>query len=287
MKTINNKVVAISGAGSGIGRATAVAMAKRGAIIAASDIDQDGLQQTRQLCTAAGADCAITLLDVADREGVYAWAERTQQQFGKVNIIVNNAGVSVSAVADDISYADFEWIMSINFWGVVYGSKAFLPYLKQSGDGHIVNISSLLGLIAMPATGAYSAAKFAVRGFTEALTEELAIDQEPVKVTLVYPGGVATNIARTGRVTPNNRWQLVDSETSARKFEKMPRLTPDAAAQQIINAVLTEKRRLLIGKDAKIVDFLQRHLPVAYQYLLEFLTKRGRKQSNNSPDNSR
>jgi NAD(P)-dependent dehydrogenase (short-subunit alcohol dehydrogenase family) len=274
MKTLKHSVVAITGAGSGIGRATAVAMAKRGADLAVSDVNDKGLEETAALCQQAGAQCQTRHLDVADREAVYAWAEETRETFGKVNVIINNAGVSLGGVIEDLSYEDFEWIMNINFWGVVYGTRAFLPYLRESGDGHVVNISSLFGLMAMPGAGAYNASKFAVRGFTEALNEELSIEGAPVKVTSVHPGGVDTNIARGGRVTANKRWGMVDAETAGEEFKKLARTTPHAAAKQIIDAILGEKSRLLIGNDARLLDMIQRALPVRYQWVVKQVVKR-------------
>lgn len=274
MKTLKNKVVAITGAGSGIGRATAVAMAERGTLLAVSDVNEMGLDETVALCRQAGAQCTGTRLDVSDREAVHAWADDTRKGFGQVNVIINNAGVSLGGVIEDLGYDDFEWIMNINFWGVVYGTKAFLPYLKESGDGHVVNISSLFGIIAMPGAGAYNASKFAVRGFTEALNEELSIEGAPVKVTSVHPGGVDTNIAAGGRVTANRKWGLVDAETSARDFKKLARTTPDSAARQIIDSILRDKPRLLVGNDARLLDVVQRLMPVRYQALVKQVAKR-------------
>ena len=274
MKSLKGKVVAITGAGSGIGRATAELVARQGAHVAVSDVNEQGLAETRQACEKHGVRCESTMLDVADRDAVHAWADTTDKAFGQVNVIVNNAGVSLGGVVEDLAYEDFEWIMNINFWGVVYGTKAFLPYLRESGDGHVVNISSLFGLMAMPAASAYNASKFAVRGFTEALSEELAIDGAPVRVTSVHPGGIDTNIARGGRVTPNSKWGLVDSVQSGKDFEKLARTTPQAAAKQIVDAILGERRRLLIGADAKLMDLVQRVMPARYQSLVQQVVKR-------------
>lgn len=274
MKTLKDRVVAITGAGSGIGRATAVAMADRGARLALSDVNEAGLNETLSVCQQRGVTCKATVLDVSDRDAVYAWAEDTRKTFGKVNVIINNAGVSLGGIIEDLDYEDFEWIMNINFWGVVYGTKAFLPHLKESGDGHVVNISSLFGLMAMPGSGAYNASKFAVRGFTEALSEELAIEGAAVKVTSVHPGGIDTNIARGGRVTANRKWGLSDPEAAGEEFKKLARTTPDAAARQIIDAILGEKSRLLIGNDARLLDMIQRALPARYQWVVKQVVKR-------------
>ena len=279
MKTLKGKVVAITGAGSGIGRATAELAARQGGHVAVSDVNEKGLLETQIACEKQGVRCEATVLDVADREAVHAWADATRTSFGQVNVIVNNAGVSLSGVVEDLAYEDFEWLMNINFWGVVYGTKAFLPHLRESGDGHVVNISSLFGLMAMPAASAYNASKFAVRGFTEALSEELAIEGAPVRVTSVHPGGIDTNIARGGRVTPNRKWGLVDSVQSGKDFERLARTTPQSAAKQIIDAILDERRRLLIGADAKLLDLVQRVMPARYQSLVGQVVKRQMSES--------
>lgn len=276
MKTLRSKVVAITGAGSGIGRATAIAMARQGARVSVSDVDQQGLDETVQFCEAEGAECLGTVLDVSQREAVYAWAEATQKHFNQVNVIMNNAGVSLAGVVEDLDYGDFEWIMGINFWGVVYGTKAFLPLLRQSGEGHIVNVSSLFGLMGMPATSAYNASKFAVRGFTESLSAELLIEGAPVAVTSVHPGGIDTNIARRGRIVPNRKWGLISNEQSGKDFKKLARTRPDEAARQIVNAILNNRRRLLIGADAKLFDRMQRLIPARYQSIVKQVVKRQR-----------
>jgi len=271
---MKNKVVAITGAASGIGRATATRLARMGAKVAIADINEAELERTRGMCEGAGAEVVATTLDVSDREAVHAWARATREAFGKVNVIVNNAGVALGATVDDLTYEDFEWLMGINFWGVVHGTKAFLPYLRESGDGHVVNVSSLYGLMSMPCSSAYNASKFAVRGFTESLSEELLVEGAPVKVTCVHPGGIDTNIARGGRVTANGAWNLVDSEHSAERFKKLARTSPDDAAAQIVDAIEKGRRRLLIGMDARIFDTVQRVLPARYQSLVVRLVKK-------------
>lgn len=276
MNDLVDKVVAITGAGSGIGRATAIKCARKRGHVAIADVNERGLEATTLLCEQSGAQVVATRLDVADRDAVYQWAKATRQHFGKVNVIINNAGVSLGGTVDDLEYADFEWLMNINFWGVVYGTKAFLPYLRESGDGHVVNISSLFGIMAMPTTSAYNASKFAVRGFTEALSQELAIEGAPVRVTSVHPGGIDTNIARGGRVVPNRQWGLVNSEQAGQDFKRLARTSPDQAAEQIINAIEAGQRRLLIGIDAKVFDVLQRFLPTAYQSVVAQVVKRQR-----------
>ena len=205
MKDFNDRVAAITGAGSGIGRALANALARRGAHVALSDIDDSGLAETAAQCEGFGVEITSDHLDVADRDAVYAWADRVVTLHGRVNLIVNNAGVALGATVESMSYEDFEWLMRIDFWGVVYGTKAFLPYLKQSGEGHVVNLSSVFGLISVPSQSAYNAAKFAVRGFTDTLRMELEIEDANVSVTTVHPGGIKTNIARNARMDPSIR----------------------------------------------------------------------------------
>lgn len=261
MKNLNDKVVAITGAGSGIGRATAVLLASLGCRMALSDIDEKGLNDTADQCTTQTAKPITTVLNVADRDAVREWAHATREAFGKVNVIINNAGVSLSAIAEDIDYEDFEWLMNINFWGVVYGTKAFLPYLKESGEGHIVNLSSLFGIVAFPTSCAYNASKFAVRGFTESVRQQLAVENAPVKVTCVYPGAINTNIVSAGRVISNDNWGLVDSRQSAEGFKKAARTTPEKAAKVIVKAIRNNQGRILIGADAKLFDAMQRILP--------------------------
>lgn len=265
MKTLKDKVAAITGAGSGIGRATATLLAKHGCNLSISDVNQEGLEQTAEQCRAFGVKVKTTRVDVSKREQVEAWAKDTVQELGGVHIVINNAGVALGATIEDTSYEDFEWLMGINFWGVVYGAKSFLPYLKAQGEGHIVNISSVFGLIAVPTQAAYNAAKFAVKGFSEALRQELEIEDCGVSVTTVHPGGIKTNIARNARMTPRDGWV---HSASGKEFEKAFSTTPDQAAQDIVNAIVKNRRRQLIGTDAVAIDLLQRVFPVLYQKLL-------------------
>ncbi|MFZ5560778.1 MAG: SDR family NAD(P)-dependent oxidoreductase [Pseudomonadota bacterium] len=265
MKTLQDKVAAITGAGSGIGRATAILMASKGCHLALSDVNEAGLAETAASCQQHGVKVTTRRVDVASREQMYAWADEVVRDHGLVNIIFNNAGVALGATVEDMQYEDFEWLMNINFWGVVYGSKAFLPHIKTAGDGAVVNVSSVFGLIAVPTQSAYNAAKFAVKGFTEALREELEIEGSPIGVTCVHPGGIKTNIARNARITETPG--MVD-EKSTRDFEKAFLTTPEQAAEAVVGAIMKNKRRLLIGADARLIDIVQRTLPTAYQSLL-------------------
>lgn len=263
MRDFTDKVAVITGAGSGIGRALAIALAERGARLALSDIDAVAVADTAATCEKIGAAATAYTLDVADRAAVYAHADQVVAEFGQVNLVVNNAGVAVMATVEDLSWEDFEWIMGINFWGVMHGTKAFLPHLIASGDGHIVNLSSVFGLIGVPTQSAYNATKFGVRGFTEALREEMLIAGHPVGVTCVHPGGIDTNIARAAR-----KPEGVDDEESARSFARIAHTTPDQAAKAIIRGVERGSPRVLIGLDARVIDLLPRVLGPAYQRVL-------------------
>ena len=268
MKDFNDRVAAITGAGSGIGRALANALARRGAHIALSDIDDTGLAETVAQCEGFGVKITSHHVDVADRDAVYAWADRVVADHGRVNLIVNNAGVALAATVESMSYEDFEWLMRINFWGVVYGTKAFLPYLRQSGEGHVVNLSSVFGLISVPSQSAYNAAKFAVRGFTDTLRMELAIENTNVSVTTVHPGGIETNIARNARLDPSIREVGEDPAKAAKQFERAFITSPERAAEQILTAVRRDRRRALIGPDARVIDFVSRLPAGVYQSIL-------------------
>jgi len=275
MKTLKDKVAAITGAGSGIGRATAILMASKGCHLALSDVNEKGLAETVEQCRRHGVKVTFRRVDVARREEMYTWADDVVREHGLVNIIFNNAGVALGATVEDMKYEDFEWLMGINFWGVVYGTKAFLPHIKTAGEGAIVNVSSVFGLIAVPTQSAYNAAKFAVKGFTEALRVEMEIAGTNIGVTCVHPGGIKTNIARNARVTETKG--LVD-EKSTRDFEKAFITTPEKAAAEVVNAIMKNKRRVLIGPDAIVIDALQRLLPTHYQRILEIGAKRRSKK---------
>ncbi|GAA5125844.1 SDR family NAD(P)-dependent oxidoreductase [Alloalcanivorax gelatiniphagus] len=268
MKDFNDKVAVVTGAGSGIGRALAQQLAAAGARLALSDINETALRDTaRDL--GLGKDRLITeAFDVADRDAVYAFAERVAGHFGAVHLVINNAGVALGATVEDVSYEDFEWLMGINFWGVVYGTKAFLPHLKRAQEGHIVNVSSVFGLIGVPTQSAYNAAKFAVRGFTESLRQELEIEGGQVSCTTVHPGGIKTNIARNARMADGMERITGDPEKARRDFEKMFRTTPEEAARTILKGVRGNKRRVLIGSDARAIDSMQRLMPTAYQRIM-------------------
>lgn len=271
MKTIDDKVVVITGAGSGIGRALALDCARRGSLLALSDIDEAGLAETVELATQAGAgEVGSDRLDVADRDAFAAYAMAVVEQFGRVNVVINNAGVALAGDFGDLTYQDMEWIVGINFWGVVHGTKEFLPHLIASGDGHVVNISSLFGLVSMPGQSLYNATKYAVRGMTEALREEMLVAGHPVGVTAVHPGGIKTAIARNARVSEHE-----DKAATAQLFdEKLAKMTPERAAEIIVKGILGNKARVLVGLDAHAIHHLAKLTGSRYQDLFALASKK-------------
>ena len=268
MRTFDGRVAAITGAGSGIGRALARELAARHAPLALSDIDEAALAETVTLCEGSGVKVTSQRLDVADRTAVYAWADQVVEDHGKANLIFNNAGVALAATIEAMSYEDFEWLMDINFWGVVYGTKAFLPHLKAADEGHVVNISSVFGLISVPSQSAYNAAKFAVRGFTDALRMELEIEGAAVSCTTVHPGGIKTNIARHARIDDSVIEMSGNPEEARGQFDKVALTRPEKAARQILTAVEHDRRRALIGPDAPVIDLISRLPAGLYQRVL-------------------
>lgn len=276
MKHLRDKVAAITGAGAGIGRALAIELANRQCHLALSDVDEDNLAETARLA-AASSDVRITtrVVDVAKRAPMQTWANRVANEHGAVHLIFNNAGVALGSTIEGANYADLKWITDINYWGVVHGTKAFLPYLRQSGEGHIVNTSSAFGLIGVPTQSAYNATKFAVRGFTDALRQELAVDGGTVSASCVYPGGIQTGIARTARLTESMlAFTGRTLEESQAHFETMCKTTPEAAARTILRGVKRDAARILIGPDARAIDWLARLAPGTYQRLVAFGVKR-------------
>ncbi len=281
MKDFTNKVAAITGAGSGIGRALALQLADAGCAVAISDVNEAGLAETAALLSDKGVKVTQQRLDVADQAAVYAWADQVVADHGKVNLIFNNAGVALAGSVAGTSIEDYEWIMNINFWGVVYGTKAFLPHLQASGDGHVVNISSVFGLFSQPTQSGYNASKFAVRGFTESLRQELDLSGKGVSASCVHPGGIKTNIARSARINASMKDLTgVDGEKSTAQFEKLFSTTADQAATTILKGVRKNARRILIGLDARAIDSFQRSLPANYQTLLTGAFKLGRRLRN-------
>lgn len=267
MKDLNNKVAVVTGAGSGIGRALAQALAAKGCRLALSDVSETGLAETvKEL---ADAEVKTYLLDVSDRDAIYAHAEQVRKDFGQVNLVINNAGVALSASVREMTDEDFKWVMDIDFWGVAHGTRAFLPHLIESGDGHVVNISSVFGLIGVPKQSAYNSAKFAVRGFTEALRQEMKLEEQPVAVSCVHPGGIRTNIARAARMGKSE-----DAEGLRKGFDKLALTTPEKAADTIVKGILRNESRILVGPDAWGIDAINRLLGSAYQPLVERFSRK-------------
>lgn len=270
MSKFHQSVAVVTGAASGIGRELVIELARRGARIAISDVNQNGLDETKTIAEELGAEVLAQTLDVSNREAVFYHADQVEEHFGQVNLVINNAGVALkSGSLKATSLDEFEWLMGINFFGVLYGTKAFLPILERAQWGHIVNLSSLFGLIGVPEQSAYNASKFAVRGMTEALRQELELSNSTVSCTSVHPGGVKTNIARNARVGGEfDGLSETQRESDVKRFDKLARTTATSAANQILDAVLANKRRLLIGKDAKMMDLVQRAAPNQYQKVL-------------------
>lgn len=275
MQTFNYKVAAITGAGSGIGRSLAYALARRGCDLALSDINAEGMAETAAQAKKFGIRVSENIVDVSDRLAVHDWAEKVIAEHGKVNLIFNNAGVAHCGTVADTEYADYEWLMGINFWGVVYGTKEFLPHLEASGDGHVVNISSVFGLFAQPTQSVYNSSKFAVRGFTESLRQELDLSEGCVSATCVHPGGIKTNIAQAARFNNSGEKMLgKNAELTRQAFnDNMLRTSPEKAAEAILRAVERNRRRVIIGLDARLADLIQRLLPSAYQRLIVTLSR--------------
>ncbi|MBK8970302.1 MAG: SDR family NAD(P)-dependent oxidoreductase [Hahellaceae bacterium] len=258
-----DKVVVITGVGSGIGQALARVFADEGATIVGTDKNPKGLEVTRRLL--AGGAHLFLEQDVADRQSFIDLAATVKKTFGGADVIINNAGVALSQTVDKLKIEDFEWLMGINFWGVVYGTQAFLPDMLSRRSGTIVNISSLFGLIGVPTQSAYNASKFAVRGFTESLRAELS--GTGVRAICVHPGGIKTSIAANARFYVGVDGEN-DAQRAAQEFERIARTSPAEAAHTILEAVRHGDQRVLIGKDAKVLDWIQRVAPVGYSGLL-------------------
>jgi NAD(P)-dependent dehydrogenase (short-subunit alcohol dehydrogenase family) len=273
MKNFTNKVAVITGAGSGIGQAVALALADEGARLALSDINRDSVQETVTIAQTRGAEARAYHLDVADREAIERHAEAVVADFGAVHLLINNAGVALQGSFAELSREDFEWLININFWGVVNGTRIFLPYLENAPQAHIVNISSVFGLVGVPGQSAYNAAKFGVRGFTECLRQELEMQNSPVSITSVHPGGVRTAITLNSRVGAL-RENAPSREEVDHEFQRLARTTPERAAQIILDAVRRNKRRVRVGPDAVILDWIQRLFPSGYQRLLVAMARR-------------
>ena len=267
MSSPAGKVCAVTGAGSGIGRALAVALAQRGARLALSDVDEAGLEETAVSARALGAAVQTRRVDVADRDDVLAWAAATAEHFGVVHQIYNNAGIAFSRTVAESEWSDYERVLGVNLWGVIHGTKAFLPHLIASGDGHVVNVSSLNGFAAQPEMSHYCTSKFAVRGFTESLREEMLVARHRVGVTVVHPGGIKTAIASNALASAKALGlPVTERDEKRRKLyeQKLLKMDPAQAAEIVVAGVTAGKSRVLVGSDAKAVDVLVRAFPALY-----------------------
>ncbi|MEC3956869.1 SDR family NAD(P)-dependent oxidoreductase [Nocardia sp. CDC153] len=259
-----DKTIVITGAGSGIGRALADRLAGHGARLALSDIDKDGLTETAERLRFRGVEVRADALDVTDRDAVLRYADTVAAEFGVVHQIYNNAGIAYFGSVLDSELEDIERVMNVDYWGVVYGTKAFLPHLIASGDGHVVNISSLFGLLSLGGQSAYNSAKFAVRGFTEALRQEMLAERLPVRVTCVHPGGIKTAVARNATTAAG-----LDPDSVSSIFDRrMAFHSPEMAARVIVAGVARGKARVLVGWEARALDLVQRIGGARYQRIL-------------------
>ncbi len=262
MNRLRGMTVAVTGAGSGIGRSLARQLSQLGCGLALCDIDEAGLRETAA-GLARGTRCTTQRVDVADRDAVYGFAADAVAAHGEVDAVVNNAGVALAGAVEELSDEGLDWIFRINFWGVVHGTRAFLPHLRTRPRAHVVNLSSIFGIVATPRMAAYNATKFAVRGFTEALRQDLA--GTSVIATCVHPGGIATNIARGARIEGA---KAVRRDEFISEFEKNFVTTADQAAARILRGMARGERRVLVGPDAHLADLVARLLPAAYPWLV-------------------
>jgi len=270
----DGSAAAITGAASGIGRALALELAARGCDVALADLDEAGLESAaKDIIATHGRRATIRRVDVADPKQIEDFAASSIAEFPSLNILINNAGVALLGEFDEFDHSQMAWLMDINFWGVVRGTRAFMAHLKSRPQAHIVNISSIFGIIAPPGQSAYSASKFAVRGFSESLRHELAMSNSTLRLSVVHPGGVKTNIARKARSGAHLR-ESVSSNELGNRFEQLARTSPAAAAQRIIRGIERNEPRILIGADARYLDIIQRLRPASYWALLARAFKR-------------
>ena len=264
MTAIRGAAAAVTGAASGIGRALALELSARGCDLALADRDDAGLATlAAEINRAHSQKVTVHRVDVGEPQQIQDFAQAAIAAHPGLNIVINNAGVALMGQFDEIDQAEMDWLMNINFWGVVHGTRAFLPHLARQREAHIVNLSSIFGIIAPPGQTAYAAAKFAVRGFSEALRHELAMAASPIRLSVVHPGGVATNIARNSR-TGSGMTDNARRAESIERFEAVARTTPKDAALRIIKGIENNQPRILIGGDARMMDLLQRFRPATY-----------------------
>ena len=276
MRNLTDKVCVITGAASGIGAACAKLMAKQGAVIIGCDLRMDMLHQVAEEIADAGGTMHAHQLDVADRDAVFALADEVAEKHGGADVVLNNAGVAHGALVEEMTMDNFQWVMDIDFWGVVHGSQAFLRHMQKKGAGHIANVSSIFGLVGVPTQSAYNAAKFGVLGFTEALRHEMR--DSDINVSTIHPGGINTNIVRHARFQQGPDMDA-EREEAIQRFQQFTMTQPEGAAKTIVKGIAKKKARILIGPDAYIVDWARRLLPAAYMRLLPFLANIGRDEA--------
>lgn len=268
MRQFKDKVCVITGAGSGIGAACARAMAKEGAIVIGADLRMEMLQSVADEVNEAGGRMEAHQLDVADRDAVFALAAKVEKTHGAADLVLNNAGVAHGAPVAEMTMDNFQWVMDIDFWGVVHGTQAFLPAMIARGSGHIANVSSIFGLIGVPTQSAYNAAKFGVLGFGEALRHE--VKEQGIGVSTIHPGGINTNIVRHARFQQGREMEN-EREEAIQRFAQFTMTQPEGAAKTIIKGIKRNKARILIGPDAHLVDWVRRIFPTHYLTIMPFL----------------
>ena len=267
MRRFGGRVAVITGIASGIGRATAELLVGRGCDVALVDVNEAGMHETAERVRSVGGKVSCHVADVSDKTRMQALPEEVIREHGHVHILINNAGVLVNGTIEEQTIEDFEWIVGINFWGVVYGCKFFLPYLKREDEAHIVNLSSMYAFIGLPMIGSYCAAKFAVRAVSEALWAELAATK--VGVTSVHPGIIRTNLVRAGHFS--------NQELKERQTRIVDRFapSPERAARKIVRAIERNKPRVIICPDAYLVEWSKRLFPVLTNRLVIWMYRRG------------
>ena len=271
MQTLNNKVVVITGAASGIGRALALECGGQGARLLLADLNEPGLAELSAQLQARGITCHGQRMDAGSETEIFALAQTCQSHFGAADVVINNAGVTLVSSVEKLQTADAQWLMNINFWGVVHGCRAFIPQLRTRPEAMLVNISSIFAMVSVPSQSMYNAAKAAVRGFSDALREELR--ESPIKVLCVHPGGIRTNIANHARLADTSL-MLVTPQQMRSGFEAQARTTPEQAAREIVRAIKSGRTRLMIGVDARILDWIYRLVPTRSSAWLTRLAKR-------------
>lgn len=269
MKNLKDKVVVITGAASGIGKALAHHFAKEGCHLALNDFDENGLMGVvKELETNSPGKIIFSVFDVSKVKAFEIFAKKVITEFQRVDVVINNAGVALGKVSiEELDYKDLEWVMNINFYGMVYGTKVFLPYLKKQSEAALINVSSVFGIAGIGHQGAYCASKFAIRGFTESLRMEALLDFSHVSIHSVHPGGVKTNIAKNSRWVEENVSEK-EKEVATKNFERMFITTPESAAVTIVNGIQKKKSKIVIGKDGRRLDWLVRLMPIGYTKLV-------------------